>query len=147
VLGVVWGEVWGVALIVEWGVVLGVALGRDLGVTLTSVVLGVVLSMTMSAVSGLRWGLYRVWCCSSCWRGCGRSGELFATYRSYPFCLLWNNLLYQLDKRQTNRKFSRLLWNCAFWDELQHLPLHSLDKHLLLVMESHQQKAKLLSNI
>jgi hypothetical protein len=55
----------------------------------------------------------------------------------YPFLLVWNRVLYQLDQQRINQEEKRPLlhWHSAFWDEFQRLPLLNLDAHLLLTMQ------------
>ena len=55
----------------------------------------------------------------------------------YPFLLMWNRLLYQLDLQRADQKEKRpfLRWHSAFWDEQQRLPLLNLDTHLLLIVQ------------
>jgi hypothetical protein len=67
--------------------------------------------------------------------GVGLTLNLWRPVVLYPFLAVWDTLLYQLDKRRTDSKFSLLRWHCAFWDEFQRLPLRGLDEHLFLVME------------
>jgi hypothetical protein len=64
----------------------------------------------------------------------------------YPFLIISNTLLYQLDKRRTATKPSFLCWHSAFWDERQRLPLHGLDQHVLLVMERNPEEGKAALN-
>ena len=54
----------------------------------------------------------------------------------YPFLLVWNRLLYQLDLQRNDHKEKRplLRLHSAFWDEFQRLPLLNLDAHLLLTI-------------
>ena len=56
----------------------------------------------------------------------------------YPFLLVWNRLLFQLDNQRAENKAQRpfLRWHSAFWDEFQRLPLLNLDTHLLLVIQN-----------
>lgn len=49
----------------------------------------------------------------------------------FPLESLWNSIIYILDKNDS--KLRKILYNSAFWDELQWLPLQSLDKHLSLL--------------
>jgi hypothetical protein len=67
--------------------------------------------------------------------GAGLTLNLWRPVVLYPLLVVWDTLLYQLDKRRTSRRTSLLRWHCAFWDEFQRLPLRGLDKHLFLVME------------
>lgn len=64
----------------------------------------------------------------------------------YPFLIIWNTLLYQLDKGRTATKPSFLRWHSAFWDEWQRLPLKGLDQHVLLVMERNSEEGKAALN-
>ncbi|UNU22429.1 ATP-binding protein [Microcoleus vaginatus PCC 9802] len=64
----------------------------------------------------------------------------------YPFLIIWNTLLYQLDKGRTATKPSFLRWHSAFWDERQRLPLQGLDQHVLLVMERNPEEGKAALN-
>lgn len=123
VCGTTTGTMQGLTAGVAVSVGLGVALGGLQGVSVVLMGLGVAKDIALGVALGAIVIL---------WRPIVR----------YRFLLLWNNLLYQLDKRQTNRKFSLLRRNCAFWDEWQRLPLSGLDKHLLLVMESHPAEGK-----
>ncbi|MCB8927239.1 MAG: ATP-binding protein [Ardenticatenaceae bacterium] len=54
----------------------------------------------------------------------------------YPFLLVWNRILYQLDVQRADDGAKRplLRWHSAFWDEFQRLPLLNLDAHLLLTI-------------
>ncbi|WP_420630391.1 AAA family ATPase [Candidatus Leptofilum sp.] len=56
----------------------------------------------------------------------------------YPFLLIWNRILYQLDLRRADQPEKRplLRWHSAFWDEFQRLPLINLDAHLLLTIQT-----------
>ena len=60
----------------------------------------------------------------------------------YPLMEAWNLILYRLDERRAGHASSLLRWHSAFWDELQRLPLSSLDDHLLLVMENDPKEAQ-----
>ncbi len=55
----------------------------------------------------------------------------------YPFLLMWNRILYQLDQQRVDQPEKRplLRWHSAFWDEFQRLPLLNLEAHLLLTMQ------------
>ncbi|MCB9007629.1 MAG: hypothetical protein H6656_09745 [Ardenticatenaceae bacterium] len=55
----------------------------------------------------------------------------------YPFLIVWNRILYQLDVQRVGQKEKRplLRWHSAFWDEFQRLPLLNLDAHILLTIE------------
>ncbi len=55
----------------------------------------------------------------------------------YPFLLVWNRVLYQLEQQRVDQEEKRplLRWHSAFWDEFQRLPLLNLDAHLLLTMQ------------
>ncbi len=64
----------------------------------------------------------------------------------YPFLIIWNTLLYQLDKGRTATKPSFLRWHSAFWDERQRLPLQGLDQHVLLVMRRNPEEGKAALN-
>ena len=64
----------------------------------------------------------------------------------YPFLIIWNTLLYQIDKGRTATKPSFLRWHSAFWDERQRLPLQGLDQHVLLVMERNPEEGKAALN-
>ncbi len=55
----------------------------------------------------------------------------------YPFLTAWNTLLYYAELRRAPEYSSLLRWHSACWDELQRLPLHGLDDHLLIVLERH----------
>ncbi|WP_414569901.1 AAA family ATPase [Nostoc sp. CCY 9925] len=66
--------------------------------------------------------------------GIGVTINLWRPAIFYPFVLLYNSLLYQLDKQRKDNK-TLLRWHSAFWDELQYIPLIGLDKHLILVIE------------
>ncbi|MEG4349502.1 AAA family ATPase [Microcoleus sp. LAD1_D3] len=64
----------------------------------------------------------------------------------YPFLIIWNTLLYELDKRRKPTKPSFLRWHSAFWDERQRLPLQGLDQHVLLVMRRNPEEGKAALN-
>jgi AAA+ ATPase superfamily predicted ATPase len=66
--------------------------------------------------------------------GMGVTINLWRPVIFYPFVTLCNIFLYQLDKQRTDNK-TLLRWHSAFWDELQYIPLISLDKHLILAIE------------
>ncbi len=64
------------------------------------------------------------------------AGLTFPRWRSwvfYPLASAWSAWCYRLDARRENARFHLLRWHTAFWDEHQRLPLHGLDRHLLLV--------------
>ncbi|MEQ9624930.1 hypothetical protein [Coleofasciculus chthonoplastes] len=65
---------------------------------------------------------------------------------TYPFVILWNALLYGLDKQRPETKSCFLRWHSAFWDECQRLPLPNLDKHLVLVWERNPQEGQAAFN-
>lgn len=122
---VAFGLAFGVVFSMVWGVVSSVAKGLASGVELSET-LGVVFDlMKGSVVFGL-----------------GVTLDLWRPVVFYPFLALWSALLYQLDKRRTGSKPSLLRWHSAFWDEWQFLPLHGLDKHLVLVMKRNPDEAK-----
>lgn len=55
---------------------------------------------------------------------------------SYPFLMVWNNLLMRLDERRLgDGRPSLMRRHSAFWDEFQRLQLVGLDEYLLLVMK------------
>jgi AAA+ ATPase superfamily predicted ATPase len=137
VIGVASGVALGVALSVAFGVALGVALGVASGVALgvasgvaSGVALGLVSVVTSVAASVVALGV-----ASGVALGVGTILNVSRPVVLYPFLMLWNKLLYQLDKRLTGSKSSLLHWHSAFWDEWQFIPLYGLDKHLLLVIE------------
>ncbi len=54
----------------------------------------------------------------------------------YPFFLIWNQFLQQIDEPRIQNKTGNLTfrWHTAFWDEFQRLPLLNLDDYLLNVI-------------
>ena len=62
----------------------------------------------------------------------------------YPIALIWNTIIYKIDKQQVDNRHSNLLYlNSAFWDEFQRLPLFGLENHLVLFTERNPAKARL----
>ncbi|RAM52157.1 MAG: ATP-binding protein [Hapalosiphonaceae cyanobacterium JJU2] len=60
----------------------------------------------------------------------------------FPFEIVWNALLYQLEKRRTSEKPSLLSINSAFWDEWQFIPLTNLERHIILVAKRKPTEAE-----
>ncbi|WP_235595867.1 AAA family ATPase [Mastigocoleus testarum] len=67
--------------------------------------------------------------------GVGATINLWRPVLTYPFLVLFHNILYRLDQRFTDHHLSFLHLHASFWDEYQLIPLIGLDKHLVQVME------------
>ncbi|WP_198941090.1 nSTAND1 domain-containing NTPase [Scytonema sp. HK-05] len=124
-VGVVAGVMSGLVFSVAWGVTSGVALGLE-----WSLVLELAWRQAWDLPSGIVSGVALL-----IGSGVGATINLWLPVVLYPFFLVWNSLIYILDKRHTGTKPSLLRLHSAFWDELQRLPLISLDKHVVLVAE------------
>lgn len=139
--GVAFGLAFGVTVRVVWGVKWGSAARALSGLVFiagVSVALGVTWSMLSGRVSsGTAFGVAG---------GVGATINFWRPVVLYPLLIVWNTLLYQLDKRHTGSKPSLLRWHSAFWDEWQRLPLTGLDKHVVLVMERNPTEGKAALN-
>lgn len=77
----------------------------------------------------------------------GLSQSYWRPFLFYPFAEAWNLLLFQAEQRRSapnslsNDKLY-LRFHTAFWDEQQHLPLFSLEKHLVWLYEQAPQIAQ-----
>ncbi|MFN6482942.1 AAA family ATPase [Nostoc sp. DedQUE02] len=118
----------GVAFDVEVGVAFGVVVGVAFGVVggvgvgvvgRVVLVLGVVLGLPVVFVAGV-----------------GGTINSWRPVLSFPFLILWNSLLYRLDKGRNGKSPCLLRFHSAFWDEWQRLYLPGLDKHLLFIIEN-----------
>lgn len=63
----------------------------------------------------------------------GLSFSLWQPVILYPFTMVWNSLLYSIDKQHTSTGPHLLRWHSGFWNEKQKLPLYGLDNHLVWV--------------
>ncbi|MEQ8462466.1 AAA family ATPase [Coleofasciculus sp. E1-EBD-02] len=129
------GSLEGVTFGVAFGVVFGVAAGvvenvaADVAVKVVTVVFGVAVSVAAGVALGM-----------------GVSINLWLPIVTYPFVILWNELLYRLDQQRPDTKSCVLRYHSAFWDEWQRLPLSGLDKHLVLVMENNPAEGQAALN-
>ncbi|MGF1935843.1 MAG: AAA family ATPase [Nostoc sp. ChiQUE02] len=127
--GVAFGVVGGVEVGVEVGVAFGVVVGVAFGVV-GGVGVGVVGRVVL--VLGVVLGLPVVFVAV----GVGGSINSWRPVLSFPFLILWNSLLYRLDKGRNGKSPCLLRFHSAFWDEWQRLYLPGLDKHLLFIIEN-----------
>jgi len=70
----------------------------------------------------------------------GLSQSYWRPFLFYPFAEAWNLLLYQAEQQRSDvdtlqADMLYLRFHTAFWDEQQHLPLFSLEKHLVWLYE------------
>lgn len=63
--------------------------------------------------------------------GVGLSFPWWRPVALYPLTMLWNSLVYLLDRRLSPDSVRLLHWHSAFWDEQQRLPLYGLDHYLV----------------
>ncbi|MEH1903735.1 MAG: AAA family ATPase, partial [Nostoc sp.] len=126
------GEAGGVAFGVALGVAFGVALGVAFGV-----VFGVAVSVAFGVAFGLPFGL-----AVGVAVGVGATINSWRPVLSFPFLIVWNYLLYILDKQCNGKSRYLLRYHSAFWDEWQRLNLRGLDEHLLFVIENNPVEGK-----
>ncbi|MFB2969718.1 AAA family ATPase [Aerosakkonema sp. BLCC-F183] len=115
-----WGWEWVLVSSWKWGLTWGLAWGLALGLAS---------GLTSSLAWGLTWGVVI-------------TINLWLPVMLYPFLTVKNFLLYWLDKLGISNQPHFLRWHSAFWDEWQRLPLHGLDKHVLLVLERNAEEGK-----
>ncbi|MBD2252489.1 AAA family ATPase [Nostoc parmelioides] len=148
VFGVTYGVVYGLVRDVARGVAGGMAFGMAYGVAF-----GVAFDVAFGMVYGVTYGM-AVGVAGSVVRGAyygpvfGTAFGVAITINSWRpilfwlFLIVWNNLLYLLDKRRNAKSPCLFRYHSAFWDEWQRLHLPALDKHLLCVIEHNPVESK-----
>ncbi|BCL37123.1 hypothetical protein NSMS1_35700 [Nostoc sp. MS1] len=122
--GVAFAVAFAFAVDVTFAVAIGVAVGLVFVIVLDvmgSVAVGLVL-----AVAG----------------GVGATINSWLPIISFPFLIVWNYLLYGLDKTRNAKSPCLFRWHSAFWDEWQRLRLFGLDEHLLFVIKHNPVEGK-----
>jgi len=131
-VSVVFGMAYGVAVGVAIGVAVGVAFGVVNGVAV-SVVFGMAVSVAVGMANSVAYGMAV---------GVGLTINSWRPIISLPLLILWNFLLYRLDKMRNARSLCLLRFHSAFWDEWQKLNLLNLDNYLLFIIESNPVEGK-----
>ncbi|MBD2611415.1 ATP-binding protein [Nostoc punctiforme FACHB-252] len=137
-VGVTIGVAFGVTIAVAVGVALGVAGAVAVGVALGVAVAVVVAVVVAVAVTGTVAKPVALAVAIAA----GITINSWRPVLSFPFLILWNYLLYRLDKGRNGKSPCLLRFHLAFWDEWQRLHLPGLDKHLLFVIAHNPVEGK-----